>query len=177
MHLSALGLGVVCSAMLAAPAHAQTAVDGRVVLVRELSIIETRNLDFGVIIGTAAGTVNMTATATPTCTPSAGLIHVQDCRPAEFIGKGSNNQIVRIKKPNANRIVLTGPGANMRITQLVLDGSPQLTLVQATSGFSRYRITSPTGFFTFRLAGILNVGANQAPGVYTGTFQIDINYD
>lgn len=163
----------------AAPAMAQATntVDIRATLLGELSLLKTEDLDFGNIAGTSAGTVTMTATASPACTASAGLVHSGECQPATFIGKGQNGRIVRIRKPTADRITLTGPGANMTITNLVLNGNPELTTINVTSGFSRFRINSASGFFTFRLGGRLNVGANQLGGLYTGTFAIDINYD
>jgi spore coat protein U-like protein len=158
-------------------AQSQTSVSARTVLVDEESIVKVEDLNFGQIFGAAAGTVVMTATTAPTCTASAGLVHSGDCQPAEFIGKGVLGQIVRIKGPNANRIDLTGPGANMRINNLVIDGGTDMAFQSGTGAFKRYLITNSTGFFTFRLAGRLNVGANQAPGVYTGTFDVQYNYD
>ena len=119
----------------------------------------------------------MTATTTPTCTASAGLVHSGDCQPAEFIGKGILGQVVRIKGPTADRITLTGPGADMRIDTLVIDGGTDMVFQSGNGAFKRYLITNSTGFFVFRLAGTLNVGANQAPGVYTGTFDVQYNYD
>lgn len=173
-----------CGALFAAffpagPALAQATqtIEARVALLGELSLVKSEDLDFGSIAGTAAGTVAMTATASPTCTASAGLVHSGECQPATFMGKGQNGRVVRIKKPTADQIILTGPGANMTITNLVLNGNPELTSIQQTSGFSRFRINSTTGFFTFRLGGRLNIGANQRGGLYTGTFNIEINYD
>ena len=160
-----------------AQAQAQRSVDVRLAIFGELTITKVNDLDFGNIVAPVAGTVLMTATANPTCTASAGLVQSGVCQPAEFGGRGETGRIVRIKKPPSNKITLTGPGANMTITSLVLNGSPDLTLVQATSGYSRFRINSPTGIFEFRIGGTLNVGANQAPGVYTGTFQVDIQYN
>lgn len=174
----------ICGALLAAcfpagPALAQATqtAEARAILLGELTLIKSEDLDYGGIAGTVAGTVVMTASASPTCTASAGLVHSGDCQPAVFIGKGQNGRVVRIKKPNADRITLTGPGADMTITNLVLDGNPELTSIQQTPGFSRFRINSATGFFTFRLGGRLNIGANQLGGLYTGNFTIDINYD
>lgn len=172
--------GMLLAAWLpAGPALAQATqtAEARATLLGELTLVKSEDLDFGGIAGTVAGSVAMTTTASPTCTASAGLVHSGECQPAIFIGKGQNGRIVRIKKPTADRITLTGPGADMTITNLVLDGSPELTSIQQTSGFSRFRISSATGFFTFRLAGRLNIGANQLGGLYTGTFNIDINYD
>ena len=174
----------MCGALLAvgipagpAMAQATQTVEARATLLGELTLIKSEDLDYGGIAGTVAGTVAMTATASPACTASAGLVHSGDCQPAVFIGKGQNGRVVRIKKPTADRITLTGPGADLTITNLVLDGSPELTSIQQTPGFSRFRINSATGFFTFRLGGRLNIGANQLGGLYTGTFNIDINYD
>ena len=164
---------------LSAPAMAQSqaSVTARTVLVDEESIVKVEDLDFGQILGVAAGTVAMTATTTPTCTASTGLVHSGDCQPAEFIGKGRFGQIVRIKGPNGDRITLTGPGADMRITNIVINGGTDMVFQSGNGAFKRYRITNSTGFFTFRLAGRLNVGANQRPGVYTGTFDVQYNYD
>lgn len=164
---------------LSAPAMAasQASVTARTVLVDEESIVKIEDLNFGQIFGVAAGTVVMTATTSPTCTASAGLVHSGDCQPAEFIGKGRLAQIVRIKGPNGDRITLTGPGAPMRITNIVINGGTDMVFQSGTGAFKRYRITNTTGFFTFRLAGRLNVGANQRPGVYTGTFDVQYNYD
>ena len=158
-------------------AQSQRSTDVRIAIFGELTITKVNDLDFGNIVAPVAGTIVMTATDSATCTESAGIVHSGVCQPAEFGGKGENGRIVRIKKPPSNQITLTGPGADMTITNLVLDGSPELTLIQATNGYSRFRIDSSTGIFDFRLGGTLNVGANQAPGVYTGTFQVDIQYN
>jgi spore coat protein U-like protein len=170
-------LAACCVLIAPSAAHAQATGVARMVIVEEESIVKVEDLDFGSILGTAAGTVVMTATTTPTCTASAGLAQSGDCQPAEFIGKGVLNQIVRIKSPNADRIILTGPGADMRINSLVIDGGTDMVFQSGNGAFKRYLITNTTGFFTFRLAGTLNVGANQAPGVYTGTFDVQYNYD
>jgi len=161
----------------AVQAQSQRSADVHMEIFGGLSITKVADMDFGNIAGPLAGTVVMTATASPTCTASAGIVHSGACRPARFGGAGESGRIVRIKKPPSNQITLTGPGTAMTITNLVLDGSPGLTLVQATSGYSRFRIDDVNGIFDFRLGGTLNVGANQAPGVYTGTFDITIQYN
>ena len=40
--------------------------------------------------------------------------------------------------------------------------------------FGRYQITSDSGIAEFRIGGRLNIGANQAPGSYNGTFDIQV---
>lgn len=171
-------LGVLLMAFGSMPLSAQTvqSATARSDIIADLTVTRLRDLDFGQIGGTAGGTVVMTPTTSPTCTPSGALIHVGACQPAEFGGRGQSGRIVRIKRPAGDQIVLTGPGADMLITPLSLDGSPGLTYVGNGKGFTRYRITSANGLFTFRLAGTLNVGANQTPGVYTGTFEVRLDY-
>ena len=180
MRLACAALGLCAfSAAIPAMAQSQSSVTGRVVLVQEESILKLEDLDFGGIFGSAAGTVAMTATTAPTCTASGTLVHSGDCQPSEFIGKGQFNQVVRIrvKGPKNKPITLTGPGAAMRINPLVIDGGTDMVLDSAGGSFSLYRITNSTGFFVFRVAGTLNVGANQTPGMYTGTFEVQYNYD
>lgn len=177
--IAAAGAALLGACLMAPPATAlavETA-DARATIVDELTLVKTEDLNFGLIAGAPAGTIQMTAAASPACSASAGLAHSGECQPATFVGKGQNGLIVRIKKPAADRIRLTGPGPDMTITNLLLNGNPDLTTVQQTPGFSRFRINSASGFFTFRLGGQLNVGANQTAGVYTGTFDVDINYD
>lgn len=164
--------------IVAVPAQAQrSSSDVGTVVLRELSIVKTKDMDFGIISGPAAGTIVMTATQTPTCTASAGLVHAEKCQPATFVGKGTRLlQPIRIRRPPGNVITLTGPGANMRVTNLVFNGGTDLIFVSQSGRNSRYLIATLTEFFTIRLGGTLNVGAAQAPGEYTGTFEVDITY-
>ena len=39
-----------------------------------------------------------------------------------------------------------------------------------------FRIASSTGMFAFPLGATLRVGARQAPGIYTGTFSVVLEY-
>ncbi|WFL78388.1 DUF4402 domain-containing protein [Altererythrobacter arenosus] len=143
----------------------------------DLNLTHLEDMDFGQIVETTGGTIVMSPFPNASCTVTGSVIHSGVCQPASFGGSGDNGKIVRIKKPPSARLTLTGPGADMEITNMTIDGSPELQLIQSTPGYSRYRIDSVTGIFEFRVAGTLNVGANQAPGLYTGTFEITIQYD
>ncbi|MCB2088264.1 MAG: DUF4402 domain-containing protein [Sphingomonadaceae bacterium] len=172
-----------------APAQAQSvATPVQIVVLKPLSILKTEDMDFGDILETGAGAVVMTPSITPTCVEdNTNLIHSGNCQPAEFVGVGSPNQIMRIKKPAGGQILLTGPGTDMLIANIVIDGSPSLQLVVNGNGngnaggngngFVRYRIVSTDGYWEFRVGGTLNVPSGQTPGVYTGTFQIDVSYN
>lgn len=166
-------------------AMAQASANGkpRLVVLEPLSVTKINDMDFGdVLATTTAGTVVMDptsdATTDPTCTATGGLIQLNTCQPAEFGGLGQTNRIVRIKH-GAQTITLTGPGADMTVTDPSIDGSPDLQFVNGnmgSNGFTRWRIISADGSFLFRIGGTLNVNANQAPGVYTGTFTMQVEY-
>ena len=182
-------LPVIALLALPAPAHAQTASDpaantddalSQAAILRSLYLTKLRDLDFGGIIATpAGGTVVLDPSGAAGCAAN-GVIHVGDiCQPADFGGGGESGRIIKIKLPQD--ITITGPGTDMLIDTLALDTSPDLQRVntngnQGNNGYVRYRIVSPTGVFRFRLGGRLNVNANQAPGEYTGEFEVQVDY-
>ena len=183
-------LAAFCTPALAAPNDTGSATSvAEVHLVAPASLIKTRDMAFGYILQqAAAGTVVLDA-ATDTCTTTNGLIRMGQCRSAQFSGMGVRNLQVRINGPTS--ILLTGPGQSMVLDTFRLDTSPDLTAISGGGngngnafGWSnapgqqnrRFRIVSPTGIFTFGVGGTLRVNANQAAGVYTGTFDVTVQY-
>jgi hypothetical protein len=168
---------MVASAMgslaIAPAAHAdQTAVDAQIAVVRPLEFIRVENLDFGrVIRSSTAGTVTIAPDGTRTKTGGVTLIGT-GFQAAEFAGMGTNNQRVDVSL-GANQIFVTGPGAPMRVHTFVIGSTPTAVL---TTTPRRFRINSPTGIFIFPVGATLDVGANQAPGTYNGTWTITLNY-
>lgn len=176
----------ICGFMLqAAPAWAgpndtaTTTGAGTAVVVTPLSLVKVRDLDFGRIAArTTAGTVTLDPDQL-TCA-AVTVIHAGACQPAEFAGMGSRRMMVRFQIPTT--VTLTGPGANMTVTNLTLDTTPDLTYVGGNgnglgNGNRRYQIVPASGIFTFRVGGRLNVNANQASGRYTGTFTVTVQYN
>lgn len=180
MRVFLAALACAVSGLFALPgvAHAQssTSNDTAVSLIAPLTITKVSDLDFGDLVVTTAGTVVMTPTPTASCTTTGGVIHNAECQPAVFGGSGRLLQRVRIRRPNGRIITLTGPGADMTVTNITFNGDPSLLHVQSNPNWERYLILSPDGSFVFRVAGTLNVNANQAPGVYSGTFDIRLDY-
>lgn len=174
---SNLRLSMLASAFFAlvtaSPAFAdQTAADAQIAIVRPLEFIRVENLDFGrVIRGTTAGTVTVAPDGTRTKTGGVTLIGT-GFQPARFAGMGSNNQRVDISVGPAIFFV-TGPGAPMRVRNFTLGSTPTAILTTAPQ---RFRINSPTGIFNFPVGATLDVGANQVPGTYSGTWNITLNY-
>ncbi len=165
--------GAVSALAAAQPAYAdQTAGDAQIAVVRPLEFIRVENLDFGrVIRGTTAGTVTIAPDGTRTKTGGVTLIGT-GFQPARFAGMGTNNQRVDISVGPALFFV-TGPGAPMRVRNFILGSTPTAVL---TTSPQRFRINSATGIFNFPVGATLDVGANQTPGTYSGTWTITLNY-
>jgi hypothetical protein len=163
-----LVLGFTTAPASAAP----TQGDAEVAVVTPLSFINYENLDFGTVIRSAtAGTVILAPNGTRTLTGGVSLASGSH-QPASFAGRGAFNQRVDISL-GSNTIVLTGPGAPMRVRDFVIGSTP--TAILSTAPL-RFRIAAANGIFAFPIGATLEVGANQALGQYSGTWSITLNY-
>jgi hypothetical protein len=174
----ALVAGLAFSA--SAPASAQQTqgptrtqqAEAKTIVLRRLSFFRVQDLNFGDIIpGSTPGVVRILPDGTRTTTGGVQAIGSTH-QPARFAGMGSFNQQVLISV-SSNTIQLTGPGAPMTISQFEIGSSPTTIL---TTTPLRFRINTTNGQFNFPVGARLAVGANQADGVYTGTFAITLNY-
>jgi hypothetical protein len=174
-------LAFLQSAVPASAAETDTA-EAQAFIISPLSLTRYRDMDFGEIaLPSAAGTVTLTPSLVPSCTASAGLVRIGPCQPAEFVGYGAANQIVRVRLPANQAVTLTRVSGTqtMTVTNMILDGIPGFTYVSgnpASNGYVRYRIANANGVFSFRIGGRLNVAANQYPSVYRGTFSVTVDY-
>ncbi|APG62100.1 hypothetical protein LPB140_03945 [Sphingorhabdus lutea] len=170
-----------CGALIAAliasfasmPAMADTQTgDSSAVIVRPLSFIKVNDLDFGAIIpATTAGTVTIAPDGTRSKTGNVVLVG-NTHQPASFTGQGTFNQRVDISV-GANSFFINGPGAPMRVRTITVGSTPTAIL---TTTPLRFRISAISGIFLFPVGATLEVGANQTPGKYTGTWNITLNY-
>lgn len=175
------GLCAALALTCALPAQAQTATTGaQATIVEPLGLIKVQDLAFGRIAArTTAGTVTVDPN-TGVCTVTGPILRVGNCHYAEFAGMGVRRFTVRIQVPTT--LTLIGPGgATMVVNNFTVGTVPGLVYIGGNgnglgNGNRRYQITSSTGIFTMRVGGRLNVGANQAPGVYTATFPVAVNY-
>lgn len=171
--------GIAACALLVAPAafapaFAQGASQGetQAIVLRPLSFFKVNDLDFGDIIASgAAGTVRIAPDGTRTRTGGVTLPG-SGGEPARFAGLGSYNRQVNISL-GANSIWITGPGTRMRVRDFEIGSTP--TAILSTSP-TRFRITAPLGNYNFPIGATLEVGANQAPGDYSGSFTVTLNY-
>lgn len=174
--LGAIGLS---GAALCVPAAAKADtlnVDVRTFLIEPLSITKLSDLDFGDLVVTTGGTIVLSPTATATCTATGGVTHSGECEAATFAGLGVTGQRVRVRRPPGRTITLTGPGTNMTVTDITIFADGTLTPTQSNPSWERFLIASSDGTFFFRIGGTLNVNANQAPGIYSGTFDVRLDY-
>ena len=170
--------GIAACALMTAPAapaaFAQASAQGEAeaIILRPLSFFKVNDLDFGdIIASTNAGTVRVYPDGTRTRTGGVTLAG-NSGEPARFAGLGSYNRQVNISL-GANNIWITGPGQQMRVRDFEIGSTP--TAILSTSP-TRFRITTPLGNYNFPVGATLEVNANQAPGDYSGTFTITLNY-
>ncbi|MDE2596742.1 MAG: DUF4402 domain-containing protein [Sphingomonadales bacterium] len=179
----ALALACALLAFLPGAAHAQsrpasgkvTATAGaRAVIVTKLSFIKVNDLDFGKIVaGNTAGTLVLSPFNVRTVTGGVRAA-LSTSRPAVFAGFGTLNQNLTIAM-SANSVVLRRAGGTQTMTMdtFVIGSTPTATITTAPTTFY---IGSANGQFQFPVGATLRVGANQTPGVYSGTFSITLNY-
>ncbi|HMO74028.1 MAG TPA: DUF4402 domain-containing protein [Sphingopyxis sp.] len=158
----------------ASPALAQASAQGEAeaIVLRPLSFFKANDLDFGDIIASGtAGTVRIAPDGSRSSTGGVTLAGGGG-EPARFAGLGTYNQNVMISL-SANQIWITGPGQQMRVRNFEIGSTP--TAILSTTP-TRFRIATTLGNFNFPVGATLDVNAGQAPGDYSGTFTITLNY-
>jgi hypothetical protein len=141
------------------------------------SIVRVDDMVFGQIVQPSApGTIVLSADAVATCTATGGLVRSGICKAAHFSVNGKRNKRIKIRENNGGTIVLTGPGgATMTVTDLsigVLDMSGR----QGAGGwdFGSWNIDAANGIADFWVGGTLHVATSQAPGIYTGVINVQM---
>lgn len=177
------------SALASTPARAEKVnVTGtaRAVVVAPLSVIKVQDLDFGRIVPMpTAGTVTVD-TVSGGCTVTGAVRQVGICHLARFDGMGTKNMNARISLTSV--VDLTGPGQTMVLDNVILGPNSTISLTGNTNANgkgvgltkggngARYSITTNSGIYSLYVGGRLNVNANQASGVYTGSISITVQY-
>ncbi len=146
------------------------------IVVTPLSFFKVDDLSFGrLVAGTTAGTVAVAPDGTRTATGGVRLASGGNtAKPARFAGQGAYNQTVAISvNATSNTMTRVGGTETMTFDTFVIGSSPTTTLTTAPLSFY---IGNTTGQFNFPVGATLRVKANQAPGTYTGTFSITLQY-
>jgi hypothetical protein len=161
-------LAVAVVGLWATSALAQTFTGTTTVNVIPASLLyKTEDLRFGGILQPALinrVTIDEVTGARTATRGAASLVASPASGRAEFSIVGTANTQVRVTTPTSLTVTRVGGGATMTINQM-------------RNSFTGNFITLPaSGQYTFGVGARLVVGANQAVGVYTGTFSITADY-
>jgi Mat/Ecp fimbriae major subunit len=148
------------SAITIAPAQAASGNgDATVQVLQAFTLAKTSDLGFGKLIpSAAAGTINIAEDGTRTC--AASLTCFGTTSAGGFSISGSSGETVSVGL-DSDTITLTN-GASATISGKISTSSKALTL--------------EAGQASFKIAGLLSVGANQAGGTYRGQYAVSVNY-
>ena len=152
------------AASLAAPVATVTRPAGQAALMKPLTLTKIADMDFGYLGVTANGTAVINA-VTDTMTTTGGVVRLGGSpHAAIFRGVAQGSAVVNIKVPNGG-VTLTRVGGTETIllNAFTLDGQSKRTMAQA-------------GVFDFKVGATLRPTAGQVEGVYTGTFDVTIQY-
>jgi spore coat protein U-like protein len=173
---------LLACAALSTPALAQASnssdtddTQARAVVVTRNSFFLVQDLNFGDILAgnTAVSLVRLQPNGTRTLASGNAVLINNNHQPSRFAGRGRQGQLITIRVTQTP-IFLTGPGVQMRVDQFEIGSSP--TTVILTTSPQSFTIGSASGAFNFAVGGRLRVNANQAPGVYTGQFTVELDY-
>jgi Domain of unknown function (DUF4402) len=139
-----------------------------------MTLTQVRDLDFGTVIRSAtAGTVTVNAQSGARTRTGGALVLGNLTSPSgAFLATGTAGRIFRLAL-SAGTITLSrvGGGATLTLNTLRVshNGAAQQTAPR--------NFTLPaSGVSTIAVGGRLNVGANQLEGLYSGTFDVTIDY-
>jgi hypothetical protein len=153
--IAAFGLSAVAAE--AAPATASATARARVL--KQITVTNTSDLEFGTVVaGAAASTVDVTTAGARTC--GAGLTCTGATTAANFNITGTVASVVTVSSPAT--ATLTSGANNMTVT-LNRSASTVTLAAGAVNG-------------TVQVGGSLALAANQADGAYTGTFAVTVDY-
>lgn len=162
--IAAFALGFVAPAAQAAPAQPDKQARGTARIVNGIFVRKLQDLNFATLAVYGAGTAVINPD-TDTMTTTGGVAMLGGLAyAAQFEGVSPAKGVVIIRIPNK-------PIAVTRI-----DGTETMTVDSWTlSGNSRRTVASQEPF-AFKVGATLRVGANQAEGLYVGTFDVDVQY-
>lgn len=160
-------------AMLCAPsaALAQDAGDSRVIILQPFTVVNIQDLNFGnIIAGDTPGTVTVNVINGVRSSTGGTLLQGNSSTRARFRMLGQTNQVVRITIPASTVLTHSNGSDTMNVDQMGINFG--------TRNFGQRILGRFTGNFVadFNVGGRLNVGANQRPGRYTGSFVMTVDF-
>lgn len=148
----------------AAPAAAAPRARAQVGLVRPLTLQRRADLDFATLSVTTGGTATVNP-LTGRLTVVGGLMFlVGTPSPARYAGAASKQTVVIIRVPKTPVLITrVGGSETLSVDNFTLDGQDKKSLAQQQS-------------FTFAVGATITVPAGTTEGVYTGEFDVTVQY-
>ena len=152
------------SAAVAAPVRAAPKAQGRVTLVKPLTLQRVNDMDFAWLGVTTGGTATIDP-LTGVMTTSGGLIPLGGTpSPARYAGAATKNTVVNIRVPKQPVLITrVGGTETLSVSNFTLDGQDKRTLAQS-------------GSFIFAVGAEVTVPAGTVDGLYTGEIDVTIQY-
>ena len=174
MRLKICLAALAATVVMASPAFAQQAsasAQARGLVLAPLTLSKALDLDFGTVSSdpTTPGTVvvDVTNAASPARTFTGGVTLVPSVwQPAEFDGAGEPGRVVDVTL-NPPASLSDGSGHSVTVNSMVLDTCNCLADPRTVDG---------AGAFKVYVGGDFAIGANQASGLYTASFDVTADY-
>lgn len=165
LRLLALFAFLCPAGAVAAPVGAPTAPKASAQILFPVGFIKLMDMDFGLLTVAAAGTAILDSSTDAITTTGGVLVVGGSPHAARFDAVAPTRNIVKITLPKkAVTLVRVGGTETMTLDTWTLNGTGTRNVVAHEE-------------FQFRVAGTLHVAANQAEGVYLGTFDVTLNYN
>ena len=164
LRLAALGATLaVASFATSANAAATATATATAEVLETLTLTAVNDLNFGQIAANSGGTVTVNANSSVSSTGS--LISTGTRAPATFDVTGTANTTVGVTLPAA-AVNLTRTGGTETMSLAGFNSNPN----------GAFQLNATTGVGTFEVGGTLHVASGQAPGTYSGTFDVSVEY-
>jgi spore coat protein U-like protein len=155
-----------CGTAFAVPAQAVTQnASVKATVVKPLTLSSLQNLDLGTITlqpGVWSGaTVGISRSGVLSC-GNSNTICTGLAQPAAYKVTGSNKQVVVITAPNVTLADQSDPSKTLT---MVVDSPGQIALTSSGEPGS-----------TFNLGGSITLDSTTATGIYSGTFNVTVDY-
>ncbi|HVL29935.1 MAG TPA: DUF4402 domain-containing protein [Sphingomicrobium sp.] len=148
----------------AAPVAPSAAPPAQAALMRPLTLTKLNDMDFGYLGVIANGTAVINP-VTDTMTTTGGVLRLGGTpRAAAFRGVAQGNSVVIIRIPNGGiNLTRAGGTETILLNAFTLDGQSKRAMARA-------------GVFDFKVGATLRPTAGQVEGLYTGTFEVTVQY-
>ena len=136
-------------------------------------VLNNGGLSFGDVFADASGDVTLNPQSNARTTTGPALAATGTANPAIFTVGGKRNASYAITLPANGTVTLTGPGTAMAVSNFTASVAGTAPASSATGLIP----DSAGATQTFKVGATLTLGASQADGDYSGTFNVTVAYN